>query len=83
MTDSQTLDATIALALGLPNGAELGTAAYGHTAGWDSVGHMELILGIESAFGISIDSEDVFAMSDYAAVCQVLRDRYAIQLQAP
>ena len=81
MTESDKLDAIFRVALGLPDDVELGGAAYGRTEGWDSVGHMELTVGIEAAFGISIDADDVFAMSDYAAVRQILRDRYAIQLQ--
>jgi len=81
MTDTDTLNGTVRRALGLSDDIELGATAYGQTDGWDSVGHMELMVGIESAFGISIDADDVFAMSDYAAICQILRDRYAIELQ--
>jgi acyl carrier protein len=81
MTDAQQLDATIRLALGLADDAELAGAAYGRTDGWDSVGHMELVVGIEAAFGIAIDAEDVLAMSDYAAIRRILQDRYAIEMR--
>jgi acyl carrier protein len=80
MIDPDRLDATFRLALGLPDDVDVAGAAYDRTEGWDSVGHMELMVGLEAAFGISIDADDVFAMSDYAAVREILRDRYAIQL---
>lgn len=80
MTDEDTLDATFRLALGLADDVDLDETAYGRTEGWDSVGHMLLTTGIEVAFGISIDPDDMFAMSDFAAVRRVLRDRYAIEL---
>jgi len=81
VSDSDKLDAAIRQALGLPDDGELSSTAYGWTEGWDSVGHMELMVGIESAFSISIGADDVFEMSDYAAVRRILRERYAIQLQ--
>ncbi len=83
MTDTDTLDATFRLALGLADDIDLGETAYGQTEGWDSVGHMELILGIEAAFGISIEADDVFAMSDFRAARAVLRERYSLDLQEP
>jgi acyl carrier protein len=81
MTDADTLDATFRLALGLADDVDLGETAYGQTEGWDSVGHMELIIGIEAAFGISIEADDVFEMSDFSAVRAVLQDRYSLKLQ--
>jgi acyl carrier protein len=81
LSDEERLDATFRLALGLADDVDLGETAYGRTEGWDSVGHMELIVGIEAAFGISIEADDVFAMSDFPAVRAVLRDRYSFKLQ--
>ncbi len=34
--------------------------------------------GIEEAFGIAIGADDVFKMSDYASVREILHDRYEI-----
>jgi acyl carrier protein len=80
MTNAGKLDSAMRLALGLSDDTELDGTAYGHTDGWDSVGHMELVVGIEQAFGITIDADDVLEMSDYAAVRRVLQQRYAIEL---
>lgn len=80
MTNAQKLDAAVRRALGMADDIELDGTAYGHTDGWDSVGHMELVVGIEQAFGITIDADDVLEMSDFAAVRRVLQQRYAIEL---
>ena len=80
MTNAEELDSAVRLALGLADDIELDGTAYGRTDGWDSVGHLELVVGIEAAFGVSIDADDVLEMSDYAAVRRVLQERYAIDL---
>jgi acyl carrier protein len=80
MTASQILDATFREALGMADGASPDGAAYGRTGGWDSVGHMQLIVGLETAFGISVAADDVFEMSTFEAVRRILRDRYAVDL---
>ena len=78
MTDLERLDDAFRLGLGLPPDADPADAAYGRTEGWDSVGHMELVVAIESAFGISMDADEVFEMIDYRAVCRILNDCHAI-----
>lgn len=80
MTDADRLDAVFRLVLASAADQDLETTAYGQTETWDSVGHMELIVGIEAEFGISVDGDDVFAMSDYGSVRRILRDRYGLQL---
>lgn len=47
-------------------------AAYGHTRGWDSVGHMALVRRIEDEFDVLLDPEDIIEMSGFARVCAVL-----------
>jgi acyl carrier protein len=80
MTNEERLDAAVRLALGLPGDVDLAGTAYGRTEGWDSVGHMELVVGIEGAFGITLAADDVLAMSDYPAVRRVVRDCYSVEL---
>lgn len=80
MTNAEKLDSAVRLALGLADDIELDDTAYGHTDGWDSVGHMELVVGIEAAFGITVAADDVLEMSDYTAVRRILQERYAIAL---
>lgn len=78
MIEAEKIAATVRRALGLPDDADVTSAAYGQTDGWDSVGHMEVVLGLEQAFGISIDPDDVFVMSDYSGVRRVLREHHAV-----
>lgn len=40
---------------------------------------MELIVGAEEAFGICLEVDDVFEMSDFSAVRAVLRNRYSLK----
>jgi len=80
MTDAELLDGTLRSALALPAQIDLSAVAYGATDGWDSVGHMQLVLGIEEAFGITLDADDVVEMRNYAAVRRILRDRHGLAL---
>lgn len=77
MTDSTKLDNAIRLGLSLPDDVELSTIAYGTTQEWDSVAHMQLVVAIESAFGIMLETDDVIGMSDYAAIKRIL-ERYGV-----
>lgn len=45
----------------------------GHVQSWDSVGHLALVGGIEEAFGISLDVEDVLAVTTFEEAVTVLR----------
>lgn len=82
MTDPQKLDDAIRLGLGLPADVDLSTIAYGETDQWDSVAHMQLVVAIESAFGIMIETDDVIAMSDYGVIRQILRDHHDVAVDA-
>lgn len=46
---------------------------------WDSVGHMELIAGLEDAFEINLEMDDVIDFSSYVKGKEILR-RYKIDL---
>lgn len=39
---------------------------------WDSVGHMQLIAAIETAFDIMLDTDEVLAMSDFAKAVEIV-----------
>ena len=75
MIDQERLDTTIRSALGLSVDEDLQRISYGTTQGWDSVGHIQLVAAIEEEFGVSLGPDDVFAMSDYQAVCEVVDGR--------
>ncbi len=80
--DVEILDRAIREALGLPDTADLSGIAYGKTDGWDSVAHMQLVAAIENAFGIMLETDDVIAMSDYAAVRRILREHHDVVVNA-
>ena len=40
---------------------------------WDSVTHLSLIIGLEEAFGISLDPEDVPLMTDFRTILEKLQ----------
>ena len=76
------MDAVFRVAFEL-DGTDPSTAAYGVTDGWDSVGHLQLVIALEEAFGISIDPDDVFEMRDYAAVGRFLERRHVTGAESP
>jgi acyl carrier protein len=68
-------------ALALPPGAGVESAAYGETAGWDSVAHMALVAEIEGAFDIMLDTEEVIDMSSFAKAKEIL-SRHGVAVRA-
>ncbi len=40
---------------------------------WDSLGHMTLIVELESTYAVSVSAEDALSMTDVAAIKRVLR----------
>lgn len=78
MASDPKVDEAMRSSLALPDDFDVTTAAYGKTPEWDSVAHMQLVAALEDAFGIMIETDDVIAMSDYAAVLDILRNRYDV-----
>lgn len=58
-----------------PSGEDVTTADFvrGHVQSWDSVAHLALVGGIEEAFAISLDVEDVLAITTFEEAVTVLR----------
>lgn len=50
----------------LPNDASLAEAGLGVTPGWDSLGHLELLLHLESTLGLSFTSSELSRTTRYA-----------------
>jgi len=44
------------------------------TPAWDSMGHINLIMEIDSTFGISLSPDDAFRIKDVASLKEVLAD---------
>jgi acyl carrier protein len=45
---------------------------YNQTRGWDSLGHLGLVAGIEEAFGIMMETDDVLAMSSFSKAVEIV-----------
>ncbi len=45
--------------------------------GWDSLRHMNLIIAIEQAFGITVPDEDVTSMTSYPIIRAVIEEQLA------
>jgi acyl carrier protein len=52
---------------------KLNNLTYRSISGWDSVGHMVLIAGLEEAFDIMIDTNDILDFSSYEKGKQILK----------
>ena len=52
---------------------------YQDTAGWDSVGHMQLMTQLEDVFGIALEMEDVLEFSSYEKGMDIMR-KYGVTL---
>ena len=61
-------------ALELPPNSNLTTVEQGQP-GWDSLGHVKLIAGIESAFGIEVDTGDALELTSFDKTRQWLEGR--------
>lgn len=45
---------------------------YNETAGWDSVGHMTLVAGLEQKFGCMLEMDEILDMSSYDKVVEIM-----------
>jgi acyl carrier protein len=79
MTTTATADALARLkaafteALELPANADHDTLAYRETPTWDSLAHMQLVIAIEGAFDVMLETEQVLALSSFAEARAILR----------
>jgi acyl carrier protein len=81
MNSLEKLKAAFITALALPPGVDVERAAYGETAGWDSVAHMALVAEIEGAFEIMLDTEEVIDMSSFVKAEELL-SRHGVAVRA-
>jgi len=52
---------------------------YNEIPEWDSIGHMTLISGLEEAFKISIETDDIIDFSDYKKGIEILK-KYSVNI---
>jgi acyl carrier protein len=69
--------AAIARALGLPDTASPGPLALGVTPGWDSMGHMTVVMEIETEFGASFPAHRLPELTDVDAIVRALGEEGA------
>jgi acyl carrier protein len=48
--------------------------AFGDLPQWDSLGHMEVMLKLESEFGINIDAEAIAVLISIPEICRFLEE---------
>jgi len=66
------LRGAFAKALGIDAARVTDDLAYNSIAEWDSIAHMALIVEIENAFGIMLDTDDVIDMSSFAKAREIV-----------
>jgi acyl carrier protein len=78
---SEDVRRVFANALDLPPDTDIESLEIGKDPQWDSIGHMALVAELEDRFGIMLETDDIVAMSSYAASIDVLR-RYGVDVGA-
>jgi len=73
MSGIDTLRQCFADTFGLEPGTDVENLQYQGIPAWDSVGHMQLIAALESAFDIMLDTQDVLDMSSFAKAEEIVR----------
>jgi acyl carrier protein len=66
------LHQTFSRALGLPLERVSDTLAYNTIKEWDSVGHMALVVELETDFNVMFDTDDILGMSSVAKAREIL-----------
>jgi acyl carrier protein len=79
LTPVQQLQRVFTETLELPADIDHSTLAYRETLGWESLAHMQLVLAIESAFDVMLETDDVLALSSFTAACDILR-KYGVAI---
>jgi acyl carrier protein len=66
---------TMAAVLGVPAEALIDQASPETISDWDSMGHLNLVMALESEFGVSLSAEDALEMRNVASIRRVLQTR--------
>lgn len=43
------------------------------TPAWDSLSHMDLVVAVETTYGVRLSMDDIAAMTSFDSLCEVLR----------
>lgn len=74
MTLEDRLGTVFAQALALEPGADPRTIRYRNHPGWDSLGHMALVVAMENEFEVEIGPNQLIEIDCFDAAVKVLRD---------
>ena len=78
MSDARTrLTQVISQVLGVEPASISDASSPATIPAWDSVNHLNLVMALESEFGLSLSPEDALAMNDVRAMQEILRHRGA------
>ena len=61
-------------ALRLPPEQVTPELAFGDLPQWDSMGHMEVMMVLETQFGIEINAETIAALTSVPAICAYIQE---------
>lgn len=66
------VQALIAEILQIPPESITTNLAFGDIVEWDSMGHMRLMMALETQFGLDIDADSIQALTTVSAICAYL-----------
>jgi acyl carrier protein len=72
-----TPESVLAKVFGVPTPTVNDSTSNRSLPAWDSLGHMTLIVELESTYGVSLSPDEALRMTDLAAIKRVLRERGA------
>lgn len=77
MTNREKLIDVFVSSLGIPM-AVVEAAVFKETTGWDSVGHVNLMNGIEEAFDVSLEPDDILDFKSFEIGRDILK-KYGVE----
>ncbi|WP_142848933.1 acyl carrier protein [Telmatospirillum sp. J64-1] len=72
MTTRDRLVQTFRDALGLSPEVDIPSLTYRSISEWNSVGHMQLVAGIETEFDVMLETEQIIDMSSFDKALEIL-----------
>lgn len=61
-------------ALKIPQEEVIDELSFGDLPQWDSMGHMEVMMELESEYGVEINADTIAALTSIPAICTYLKE---------